>query len=328
MKKTALVISVFFCCLFFAGNIFGQNEVNVETNSISSADQMLRSNLHLQDQLQTALRAIERSRQDADTAAKQTAELFTEKMNTVEKNLAIQRERDLSTIVSMRESNRIVLIAAASLAGIGIVALMLTAYFQVRAMNRVVEIGALVSSSFSIDSHRVLGAGISSIPAQLNSSDQANVRFLAAVEQLEKRIHQLDGTNFGAARLAGIAALKSGSISESNDPAVADGSDDSLLGKGQTLLANGEPEKALACFDEALKLDPANAEALVKKGSALETLRRLPEAIEAYDRAIAADDSLTVAYLYKGGVLNRLQRFAEAMECYERALGTHPKKAA
>lgn len=327
MKKTALVLCVYFCCLLFVGNLFAQDEVSAEINSISTADEMLRSNLHLQDQLHTALRAIERSRLDADTAAKQFAELFTEKMNMVEKSMAVQRERDLSTIVSMRESNRIVMIAAASLAGIGIIALMMTAYFQVRAMNLVVEIGDLVSSSFSVDSHRALGNGSTKVTAQLNSSEQANVRFLAAVEQLEKRIHELDGTDFGSKRLAGIEGLSFANPGN-NSPESGGKIDDSPLGKGQLFLANGEPEKALACFDEALKLDPANPEAWVKKGSALESLRKLLEAIEAYDRAIAADGSLTVAYLYKGGVLNRMQRFAEAMECYERALGKHPKEAA
>lgn len=329
MKKSSLRLSfLFLICFVFANNIAAQTETASETNSatISDAQETLRSNLHLQDQLHTALRAIEQGRQDANTSSKQNAELFTEKLNAVEKNLAVQRERDLETIVAMRESNRVALIAAAVLAGIGIIALFVTAYFQVRAMNRVAEIGALVSST--LDSPRALGEG-SSTPTQLNSSDHANTRFLAAIEQLEKRIHELDGTNFKSRRATQIDLVQPSSNGESNgstEPqSLTDA--DSLLGKGQSLLNSGEPEKALACFEEALKLDANDADALVKKGSALEALRKLPEAIEAYDRAIAADNSLTVAYLYKGGVLNRMQRFAEAMQCYEQALGT-PKKAA
>jgi len=86
--------------------------------------------------------------------------------------------------------------------------------------------------------------------------------------------------------------------------------------------SNDNAEEALVCFDEALAVEPNNAEALVKKGTALERLRKLNEAIECYDRAIAADNSMTIAYLYKGGLFNRMERFGEALECYEMALKT------
>lgn len=332
MKKQALLLSLFFSIHFlFAGIVSAQTDAAADTNSpaISQAQEMLRSNLHLQEQLHTALRAIEQARQDADSSSKKNAELFTEKLNSVEKTLAMQRERDLETIISTRESNRVALIAAAVIAVVGILALFLTAYFQVRAMNRMTEIGALISSSVAVAPHREIVAGNFSAPAQLNSADQANARFLAAVEQLEKRIHELDGTNFGSGQTKRLDLAEPRTNGESNEPAKFEAvtNAESLLEKGQSLLNGGEPEKALACFEEALKTDSVNTDAWVKKGSALEALRKLPEAIEAYDRAIATDRSLTVAYLYKGGVLNRLQRFEEAMACYEQALGT-PKKAA
>lgn len=332
MKKQALLLSFLFTiCFLFANNAAAQAEASVETNSpaVSEAHEMLRSNLLLQDQLHTTLRAIEQARQDAAATAQQNAELFTEKLNAVEKNLAVQRERDLTTLVSMQESHRIALIAAAILASIGVLALFVTAYFQIRAMNRMAEIGALVSSSDSLDSPRALGQGNSLVPAQLNSAEQANARFLAAVEQLEKRIHELDGTTFGSRRTGAkrIDLTDGSSNGDSNGSSHSESSTDAILSKGQALLNADEPEKALACFEEALSLDANNTEALVKKGTALEALRKLPEAIETYDLAIAADKTLTVAYLYKGGVLNRMQRFAEAMECYEKALGSHPEKA-
>ena len=91
------------------------------------------------------------------------------------------------------------------------------------------------------------------------------------------------------------------------------------------MLKLDKPEAALACFEEALALDPANTDALVKKGAALERLQRLVEAVDCYDRAIAADKSMTMAYLYKGGVFNRMERYTEALECYERALNTKDK---
>ena len=101
-----------------------------------------------------------------------------------------------------------------------------------------------------------------------------------------------------------------------------------ILGKGQSLLSLDKPEEAIACFDEAIALDPRHSEALVKKGTALERLKRLEEAIDCYDRAIAANRSMTLAYLYKGGVCNQLERFSEALECYEQALRSQQQKNA
>jgi tetratricopeptide (TPR) repeat protein len=283
----------------------------------AQAPDLLRSNLQLQEQLHTALRAIEQGRQDAEAAAKKNADLFTERLNAVEKNLALQREHDLETVLSMRQSNRLALVAAAILAAVGILALFLTAFFQIRAMNRIAEVGSLLSSNHPFDPARAVGNGNGHHPVQLDRSEQVTSRFLAAVEQLEKRIHELDSVNSGA----------NGALKETFS--LADASETrSLLSEGQSLLNNSEAEKALLCFEKAIEMEPQCAEALIKKGTALEALRKLPEAIETYDRAIATNNSLTVAYLYKGGVLNRLQRFSEAMECYEQALRTHPKKAA
>jgi len=101
-----------------------------------------------------------------------------------------------------------------------------------------------------------------------------------------------------------------------------------LLGKGQALLNLDSAEPALQCFEEALSLEPKNAEAFVRRGMALEKLQDWEQALESYDRAIEADQSMTVAYLYRGGVCNRLQRYREALESYEQALRTEKKSQA
>ena len=345
MKKYVLLGSLLFSICFLVCIRASAQEETVPEVTLAlptapvpspESQEILRSNLRLQEQLHTAILAIERSRQDAENASQKNAQLFTERLNAVEKNLATQRERDLETMVSMRESNRATLIAAAILAGIGALALVLTGYFQVRAMNRIAEVGTLFSTNLSLDSSRALGEGNLNLPARLNSAEQSSARLLATIEQLEKRILELDSANSNSR-----APVENKINLPGETPNVGlNGSDrpesggeapttvESLLHQGQSLLNSSDAEKAQACFEEALLLDPKNTEALVKKGSALELLRRLPEAIETYDLAIAVDNSLTVAYLYKGGVLNRLQRFNEAMECYEQALRTHPKQAA
>ncbi len=95
---------------------------------------------------------------------------------------------------------------------------------------------------------------------------------------------------------------------------------DGLIRKGLSLLNGGQAEASLACFDEALALDPQNGETLVKRGTALERLQRTEDAISSYERAIGLDESLTMAYLLKGAALIRLNRHEEAAECYRRAV--------
>jgi tetratricopeptide (TPR) repeat protein len=153
-----------------------------------------------------------------------------------------------------------------------------------------------------------------------------NPELLETIHRLEKRVRELEHSS--PPPLANGDSASDPHHSNGHDsngssvPVPAEKNVHLLLGKGQSLLNMDKAGEALACFDEALALEPNNADALVKKGTALERLRKLNEAIECYDHAIAADSSMTIAYLYKGGLFNRMERFTEALECYEMALRT------
>lgn len=321
-----------FCAPFFGNEAAFAQTTDEEsdvttTNAAQTPDvqELLRSNLLIQEQLHNALRAIEQARQDADVAAKKNAELFNERLSAVEKSLAEQRRTDLE---SLRSSNHNIVVAASILGGVGILVLLGTAFFQIRALNRVAEVGSAIAT-IPHNTHRALGEGDSISPDRLGSAEQSNARFIAAIDQLEKKIRQLDSENPRPSFSADVPELENGNGHRANGNG-SDGSETSsrlnlLLTEGQTLLDKGDAENALVYFDQALDIDAKNIDALIKKGTTLEALRKLTEAIETYDHVIALDNSQTVAYLYKGGVLNRLQRFAEAMECYEQALKTHPK---
>jgi tetratricopeptide (TPR) repeat protein len=54
----------------------------------------------------------------------------------------------------------------------------------------------------------------------------------------------------------------------------------------------GRPQEALQCFDNALKLDPKDADAWVGKGTALMALGRNQEAIPCFDKALDLDPQL------------------------------------
>ncbi len=310
-----------------------------ETNS----QDILRAWLQLQEQLHATQLSIEQSRLAADKSAAENARVLGSRLDEIEKALATQRARELE---SLQSSNRVMIIAAAAFGGIGCVAMLLMVWFQWRAVHRRAEISASLPFGRAFAS----GAGLGTMPevdtGLLGSGPaiESNKRLLGALEQLEKRILELEHTSTASlphrseTQEAAAATARSeadGNGHPSSAPKAANGSSEEtpankaarLLAEGQSFLGAERPEEAIGCFDAVLAIDPRNGEALVKKGAALEKLRKLDEAIDHYNRAIAADASLTVAYLHKGGLFNRMERFSEALECYELALRTQEKQA-
>jgi tetratricopeptide (TPR) repeat protein len=156
-----------------------------------------------------------------------------------------------------------------------------------------------------------------------NPAEEVSARFSQALGNLEQRLREMEAAV--EARGAPPAATPAEQVAAETATPLLDLQRAALLGKGQSLYNLGEAEQALACFDQALALDPHHAEALVRKGMALEKLERLDEAIAQYDRAIALDHSLTLAWLQKGAAYTRLDRPAEALQCYEQALAAQGK---
>jgi tetratricopeptide (TPR) repeat protein len=244
--------------------------------------------------------------------------------------LASQRAQELE---AMQSSNKVMLIVAGVFAGLGFLAMLFMAFFQWRTISRLAEIAAALPLVHPLGP-RSPAAALAAAEAHLLSTgpaDQSNQRLLGALEQLEKRISQLEHSPAPAQHNGGSldpAASPSAPAPAGETAAVTPEAAriSMLLGKGQSLLNLDQAEEALACFDQVLALNHSHSEALVKKGAALERLRKLDEAIACYDKAIAADSSLTVAYLYKGGLFNRMERFGEALECYEQALRTQESR--
>ena len=124
--------------------------------------------------------------------------------------------------------------------------------------------------------------------------------------------------------------------------------------KGNQAIEENNPEKAILYFDEALKLDENNIDALSNKGVVMSMCEQYAQAIEMYDKAISLKDNnsfawynkgLTLAmqglneeadnaldkaleynknsatiWLNKGVVLSRLNKYSKAIEAYEEVL--------
>lgn len=313
------------------------NAPNPAKTDTTQSDEVLRSYLQLQEQLHATQLAIEQTQREAREAAARSAEALDARLQILEHAINSQRIQQLET---MQSSNRVMVIVAGSFAVIGFVAMLVMAYFQWRTVNGLAQLSTALPASRQLGpgpALAALGPGDAQVLAS-GPAEQSSLRLAGALEQLEKRLHELEHSSSVNAN-AGDAEHQANGGSNGNGQVIAKDSTHSgepapaeritlLLSKGQSMLNLDKPQDALACFDEALGLDSNHAEALVKKGTALERLQKLDEAIQCYDRAISVDGSLTIAYLHKGGLCNRLERFNEALSCYEQALRTQEKRSA
>lgn len=305
------------------GVITSSPSVETSTNS----QEILRAYLQIQEQLHSALLAIEQNRQQTDDAGRRNVETLSARLKLIEQALTAQREREGE---AAEKNQRLILLIAGAFGGLGLLAMVATAWFQLRAMNRLAQI---TSAGGPMLGHHPVGSLGSGEPAMttVTAVPLGNANLLGAIERLEKRFLELQS--------ATRASLPTHTVTQTNgEPCVSEVSGANateaaervslLIGKGQALLNMDQVDNALNCFNEALEVDPGNAEALVKKGTAFERQKKLEEAIDCYDRAIEANRGMTLAYLCKGGVYNQLERFSEALECYEQALRTQQKSTA
>ncbi|HXS67792.1 MAG TPA: tetratricopeptide repeat protein [Candidatus Polarisedimenticolia bacterium] len=297
----------------------------------------LRALLALQEELHETQLAIEknrleaeRSRLEAQNANLQGSVAMSNRLAAIEQSVLAQHA---SEVDALRSTNRFLLAVIGIFAAIGFVAALFTAYFQLRAVNRLTDISTAISAGRTLGLPPAATAGLSENAAAAlanGSVEQANSRLIGLVQHLEKRVIELEQTT-----ALPLKESSNGHGEPQGHPELALDSTPSektaqigrLLERGQSLLSE-QPEDAVRAFNEVLAIQPNHAEALVKKGTALEKMRQPQEALECYDRAIAADSSLTIAYLHKGGLCSRLEKYGEAMECYERALHTQEKKRA
>jgi len=279
-------------------------------------------------QQQQTYQALDQARQDSATAAataKRSTEVVEARLREIEQSLSSQRQRDVE---NLQQSQRSTLVVVGTVAGIGLICMLLLSLLIFRSMNRRFEtvLAPLANAGLRANPAYAALGGSETQLATLDPAEQSSARFLSTLERLEKRLAAMESDLAEPVTTTGANGngMHDATVT-SPEPVVLDERSQeiaSLLGKGQTLLNLEKVEEALACFGAVLALDPKNAEALVKKGTVLERQGKVDEAIECYDEAIAADRTMTMAYLCKGGVFNRLERYHEALACYEEALRT------
>jgi tetratricopeptide (TPR) repeat protein len=291
-----LLLPLVLAVTLLAAPAWAQTDSSAGTNN----DAVANAYLQIQAQLHAAQLAIEDIRAADAEAAKQNADAFAARLQSLEQSVTAQRNADAETA---RKTQQLTLLVAGGfgLACLGIMALMF--YFQWRAFTKITEISAHQSAALANAGavHQLAAPGRAVVAT-------SNARLLDVVEQLERKIIDLENGSHLLVEAAGGKPLD-------------------LLVEGQALLDAGQPQKALDFFDRLLASHPDHAETLVRKSAALEKLGRLPAALEACDRAIARDDTFTPAFLQKGGLLNKLNRHDEALNCFEQVLLVQKQKA-
>jgi tetratricopeptide (TPR) repeat protein len=279
--------------------------------------------IETQARIEQTARLVEQSRLLAETNAVEAATSLDIRFNALEEKLARQRSRDIK---SMQDSQQFTMLMVCVVAGLGIAGVVAMSIYMLRYVHRRTEMIVAAHPIGPSYSAGALGNGQTALATLDDPATQSGAQLINALERIEKRMLELESpptpsTASTAANGNGLVDVSAAARAQADRQAHLS----LLLGKAQSLMNLDQHEEAIACFDEVIHLDPANAEAYVKKGTALEKLGHLDEAIDNYDRAIALDDSLTMAYLCKGGVFNRLDRFNEALQCYEQALHAQKK---
>ena len=87
-------------------------------------------------------------------------------------------------------------------------------------------------------------------------------------------------------------------------------------------------EESIACFDEAIKLNPEDSAAWYYKGVSLGLLENYEEAIACYDEAIKLNPEYSAAWKNKGYSLASLGRYKEAIVCFDEVIKLDPEDSA
>ena len=98
-----------------------------------------------------------------------------------------------------------------------------------------------------------------------------------------------------------------------------------LVNKGIVLHSLRRYDEAIACYNRALEIDPADEKAWVNKGVTFNERGNLPQAKECFGRAIQINPDFGTAVSNMGLVLNAMGQREEALTFYDRAQRLNPR---
>lgn len=99
---------------------------------------------------------------------------------------------------------------------------------------------------------------------------------------------------------------------------------ETLLLLGALAYQTGDLVRAAELIAKSVAINPGNAGAFCNLGVVQNSLKRHREAVASYDRAIALRSDYADAFSNRGNALNALKQYADAINSYDRALALNP----
>lgn len=97
-----------------------------------------------------------------------------------------------------------------------------------------------------------------------------------------------------------------------------------LMEKGRMFATLGKYKEALPAFEDALKINPNNVDALISKGIILAASNRREESIAYFDKALSIEPDNIVVLTHKATTCMIVKKYLEAKKCLELALKINP----
>jgi len=100
-----------------------------------------------------------------------------------------------------------------------------------------------------------------------------------------------------------------------------------MFDAGKAQAKDNNLEKAIACFQEAIRLQPDYVAAYNQLGNALQGLGRSEEAIAVYQKTLEINPNVAAAYCNLGCIWQMQGKFEQAIAAYQRAIALKPNFA-
>jgi O-antigen biosynthesis protein len=94
--------------------------------------------------------------------------------------------------------------------------------------------------------------------------------------------------------------------------------------QAETYKTQGEWQQAIACYREAIAINPKSVTAYQQWGEALLSLEQWEEAIDIYHRSLKINPDFDWSYYNLGEALSQLERWEEAIIAYQQGLDLNP----
>ncbi len=249
------------CCIFGVGpgQLFaaGTNFADLSPRQAGdkTAQDTLNAFLQIQEQLHTTQLVIESNRVVATAEAQRNAAEMAARIQVLEQTVASQRA---SEIEATQKAQRLTLILAGVFGVVSLAAVLFMAYFQWRAVTRLVELSPLHPSARELEGRGaspMLSAGEAQAGPGRAAVEFSNARLFNVVERLEQRLLELE--HMARAPLAGSASPPVDG--HNGAPAISAGQGRSianLLAEGQSLLNDNRAGKSPGLFRPGLVTRP------------------------------------------------------------------------